>query len=64
MHSIKALAIVCISLIAVSYALPMPSDMTLSYIQPKSESMALRMEAREEDVEDVEDDDLTMALRS
>ena len=52
MHPIKALAVMWLGLTALCYALPMPSDKTVSYIKPKSKIMTSNREAREETVED------------
>ena len=56
MHPFKGLAFVCVCLTALCWATPVPSDMTVSYPPLDSDSIALKMKAREEeDVENVDD---------
>lgn len=61
MHPIKALAVMCVGLTVLCYAVPMPSDLKISYSEPRSESVPSRREAQEMDVED---GDLVIALRA
>ena len=51
MHPIKALAFMCVGLFSLSYALPAPSDMTVSFIRRTSNSTAPGVEYGQENSE-------------